>query len=64
MDAATRLLVRRSVSNAYRRRAGAELDENGLTDMQFVSVKNTSLPVVAWEATTNGVKTILVQTLE
>jgi hypothetical protein len=49
VDADTRSLVRRSVSNARRRLAGAELGENGMTDMQ-AAPKNTALPLVAWEA--------------
>ena len=50
MDAATRSLVRRSISDARRRLTGAELDSDGMTDMQTSSVNNNSLAVVAWNA--------------
>lgn len=49
MDAVTRSLVRRSVSDARRRRAGAELDAFGETDLQAPG-GSLSLPVVAFEA--------------
>jgi hypothetical protein len=50
VDAATRLLVRRSVSNARRRLADAELGETGVAGMQTSGSRNKSLPLVAWEA--------------
>ena len=49
MDADTRSLVRRSVSNARRRLTGADLDVSGQTDMQAGAMKNRELPLVAWE---------------
>jgi hypothetical protein len=49
MDVETRSLVRRRISDERRRRAGAELDEKGLTAMH-ASPKNNSLPLAAWEA--------------
>ena len=50
VDAVTRLLVRRSVSNARRRLADAELGETGVAGMQTSGSRNKSLPLVAWEA--------------
>lgn len=50
MDAETRSLARRCVSDARRRLAGAELDERGQTDMQLTAMKDRSLPRAAWEA--------------
>ena len=49
VDADTRSLVRRRVSNERRRLVGAELDENGLTYMKAWA-KSNALPLAAWEA--------------
>lgn len=50
VDVQDRAVIRRRVSDARRRLTGAELNAAGMTDMQFSSMKNSSLPVVAWEA--------------
>lgn len=49
MDVETRASVRRSVSDARRRLADAELDETGGWDADFW-LEEQSLPLVAWEA--------------
>jgi hypothetical protein len=50
VDVETRAIVRRSVSDARRRLADAELDETGVAGMQTSGSRNKSLPLVAWEA--------------
>ena len=50
MDADTRSLVRRRVSDERRRLAGAELDENGLTAIKPLGARSKALPLAAWEA--------------
>jgi hypothetical protein len=55
-------LGRRRISNERRRRVGAELDENGLTDMH--SPKSNALPLAAWEACDGDALLALVYALE
>lgn len=44
------MLVRRRISDARRRLAGAELDADGQTDIQGTGTMGTALPVIAWDA--------------
>jgi hypothetical protein len=49
VNAETRALVLRRVSDARRQLVGAELDANEDTDMQAAGMKRRALPLVAWE---------------
>lgn len=50
LEAPARDLIRRCIDEARRRELGAELDDDGQTDMQATAHATKALAVASWEA--------------